>query len=85
MTPSNGTINDGSYNPLSRPLYIYISVASLEREEVAAFVEFFLTDGTWLIDTPEVGYVRLPEEDYHEEIKKIKGGDQNGSTVADAD
>ena len=64
ITPSNQTINDGTYNPLSRPLFIYVSVASLERDEVAAFVEYFLTDGVWLVDTPEVGYVQLPEAIY---------------------
>ncbi len=60
VTPSNATINDGSYNPLSRPLFVYVAVASLERVEVAAFVEYYLTDGAWLVDTPEVGYVQLP-------------------------
>ena len=64
IIPTNVTINDGSYNPLSRPLFIYVSVASLDREEVSAFVEYYLTDGVWLVDTPEVGYVQLPEAIY---------------------
>ncbi|MDE2965860.1 MAG: PstS family phosphate ABC transporter substrate-binding protein [Chloroflexota bacterium] len=64
VIPSNGTINDGTYNPLSRPLFVYVAVASLQREEVAAFVEYYLSDGVWLVDTPEVGYVQLPEEIY---------------------
>ena len=72
ITPSSETINDGSYNPLSRPLFIYVSVASLEREEVAAFVEYFLTDGTWLVDTPEVGYVQLPEEIYAAALTRVE-------------
>ena len=42
ITPSESTINDGSYAPLSRPLYIYVNKASLERPEVPAFIEFYL-------------------------------------------
>ena len=83
VTPSNETINDGSYNPLSRPLFIYVSVASLEREEVAAFVEYFLTDGVWLVDTPEVGYVQLPQEIYAAALSRVQNG-ATGSAIAAA-
>ena len=72
IIPTNDTINDGSYNPLSRPLFIYVSVASLERDEVAAFVEYFLTDGVWLVDTPEVGYVQLPANIYAAAWRRVK-------------
>ncbi len=84
ITPSNETINDGTYNPLSRPLFIYVSVASLEREEVSAFVEYFLTDGTWLVDTPEVGYVQLPEEIYAAALDRVRNG-VTGSAMSAAE
>jgi len=74
ITPSNETINDGSYNPLSRPLFIYVSVASLERDEVASFVAYYLTDGAWLVDTPEVGYVQLPESIYAAVLERVRSG-----------
>ena len=83
VTPSNETINDGTYNPLSRPLFIYASVSSLEREEVAAFVEFFLTDGVWLVDTPEVGYVQLPQEIYGAALNRVQNT-VTGSAMAAA-
>ena len=83
VTPSNETINDGSYNPLSRPLFIYVSVASLEREEVAAFVEYFLTDGAWLVDTPEVGYVQLPQAIYAAVLSRVQN-QVTGSAMAAA-
>ena len=83
ITPSNGTINDGTYNPLSRPLFIYVSVASLEREEVVAFVQYFLTDGVWLVDTPEVGYVQLPQPIYAAALERVLNG-VTGSAVAEA-
>jgi phosphate transport system substrate-binding protein len=84
ILPSNETINDGSYNPLSRPLFIYVSVASLEREEVAAFIEYFLTDGTWLVDTPEVGYVAMPNDIYQLVLQRVQGR-VTGSAMAKAD
>ncbi len=83
VTPSNETINDGSYNPLSRPLFIYASVSSLEREEVAAFVDYFLTDGVWLVDTPEVGYVQLPGEIYAAALSRVQNT-VTGSAMAAA-
>ena len=83
ITPSKETINDGTYNPLSRPLFIYVSVASLEREEVAAFVDYYLTDGVWLVDTPEVGYVQLPEAIYAAVLKRVENG-ITGSAMAEA-
>jgi len=83
VLPSNETINDGSYNPLSRPLFIYVSVASLEREEVVAFVEYFLTDGVWLVDTPEVGYVQLPQAIYAAALDRVQDL-VTGSAIATA-
>ena len=72
VTPTNQTINDGSYNPLSRPLFVYVSVASLDRQEVVAFVTHYLSDGVWLVDTPEVGYVQLPQEIYVAVLNRVE-------------
>ena len=83
IVPSNDTINDGSYNPLSRPLFIYVSVVSLERPEVAAFVEYFLTEGTWLVDAPEVGYVQLPADIYAAVLNRVEDR-VTGSAIAAA-
>ena len=60
-----------------------MSVASLEREEVAAFVEYYLTDGVWLVDTPEVGYVQLPKAIYAAALARVETG-MTGSAIADA-
>lgn len=60
VMPSEETINDGSYSPLSRPIFIYVSTAAAERPEVQAFVDFYLNEGQALIS--EVGYVPLPDE-----------------------
>jgi phosphate transport system substrate-binding protein len=57
VLPSPETVKDGTYQPLSRPLFIYVRAASLERPEVKAFVEFYLANAQKLSE--EVGYVAL--------------------------
>jgi phosphate transport system substrate-binding protein len=42
VEPTNETVQDGSYKPLSRPLFIYPSKQALQREEVREFVKFYL-------------------------------------------
>jgi phosphate transport system substrate-binding protein len=60
VAPSVATVLDGSYQPLSRPLFIYVNEASAQRPEVRAFVEFYLTQGAALAQ--EVGFIALPRE-----------------------
>ena len=45
VTPTPDTILSGEYNPLTRPLFIYVNKKSLERPEVRAFVEFYMEHG----------------------------------------
>jgi phosphate transport system substrate-binding protein len=60
--PSMDTVMKGTYNPLSRPLFIYVSAKSAERPEVQKFVEFYLENVPQLAS--EVKYVPLPEQAY---------------------
>lgn len=60
VLPSIETVIDGSYQPLSRPLFIYVNAAALQRPEVRKFIEFYLTEGSRL--AREVGFVPLPEQ-----------------------
>ena len=62
VLPSKKTIESGQYNPFSRPLFIYVSVKSIERPEVEGFVAFYLENAGDMAE--EVGYVRLPEVIY---------------------
>jgi phosphate transport system substrate-binding protein len=62
VAPSVENVINGSYNPLSRPLFIYVKEASMSRPEVREFVQFALTEGSGLVS--EVGYVPLPKESY---------------------
>ncbi len=69
--PSRETIETGSYAPLSRPMFIYVRRDALERPEIAAFVDFYLTNATALV--PETGYVPLAESDYTSMLDMIGG------------
>ena len=62
VLPSVATVNDGTYQPLARPLFIYVSAKSAKRPEVKQFVEFYLEQGGAL--AKEVGYIDLPEDEY---------------------
>jgi phosphate transport system substrate-binding protein len=53
------TVRDGSYGPLSRPIFLYVSKAAALRPEVEAFVRFYLEQARRL--ATEVGYIALPE------------------------
>ena len=69
VEPSLTTINDGSYSPLSRPMFIYVNNASLQRTEVRDFVEFYMNNAGGLAE--EVGYVGLSEADYRAQLSKL--------------
>ena len=69
VAPSFDTIKDGSYKPLSRPLFMYVKKTALARPEVKAFVNYFLTEGTALVG--EVGYVPLTDDEYKTELAKL--------------
>lgn len=61
VEPSEATILDGTYQPLSRPLFVYVKKSALEsKPAVKALLQFLLTDGGALIS--ETGYVPLPKE-----------------------
>ncbi|CDF58942.1 PstS family phosphate ABC transporter substrate-binding protein [Thermobrachium celere] len=70
VEPTVETVKNGTYKPLSRPLFIYVSNKALERPEVKEFVKFYLTKGKDLVK--EVGYIPMEDSKYQEELNKIK-------------
>jgi phosphate transport system substrate-binding protein len=61
VAPSETTINDNSYAPLSRPLFIYPDVGKAkERPELRAFVDYYLANTNAL--SAEVGYIAMPDD-----------------------
>ena len=62
ILPSPETVGNGTYRPLSRPVFIYPKVKSLDRPEVKSFVEFYLKQGIPLVR--DVGYIPLTDKEY---------------------
>lgn len=69
IQPSQTTVIDGTYSPLARPIFIYVSRSALERGEVDAFVKFYLEHATKLVG--EVGYIPLPPRAYELGLKRL--------------
>ena len=72
VTPTPDTILSGEYEPLTRPLFIYVNKKSLERPEVRAFVEFYMEHGEEL--TREVGYVPVSPDAYVSNLNMVTNG-----------
>ena len=62
VEPTIANVLNGSYTPLSRPLFIYVKLDAAARPEVQEFVRFSLTKGAALVQ--EVGYIPLPASAY---------------------
>jgi phosphate transport system substrate-binding protein len=50
VAPSSETVQDGTYAPLSRPLFIYVKAASLRKAEVEAFVQYYVENAATLAE-----------------------------------
>ena len=69
VAPNATTINDGSYAPLSRPIYIYLSKSGAQKPPVRAFVEFYLEIAPQIV--LEVGYIPLPAAEYAKSVDAL--------------
>ena len=65
--PTSKTIKDGTYKPLSRPLFVYVNKESLKKPEVKKFLTFLINNSEKLVS--EVGYVPLQIKEYKEQTK----------------
>jgi phosphate transport system substrate-binding protein len=88
VTPSAETVRNGTYQPLSRPLFIYVSRKAAERAEIQRFIEAYFSSADLM---REVGYVELTPELYdlakgHFSQRRVgtafgEGGSQVGMTL----
>jgi len=90
VLPSIESVIDGSYQPLARPIFIYVNAKALERAEVKEFIQFYMKNADTLVR--EVKYVPLPAKAYAYNLevvdKKVVGtkfGGENkvGLTIED--
>jgi phosphate transport system substrate-binding protein len=72
VLPSRDTVENGAYQPLSRPLFIYVNAKSAGKSEVKRFVDFYLAQAPILV--PQVKYVPLPRGAYELAVAHFKNG-----------
>jgi phosphate transport system substrate-binding protein len=79
IAPSLITVANGTYQPLSRPIFIYVSKQAAERKEIQAFVDFYFKNADELVK--EVGYIPLPPKAYELASKRFNAR-KTGSVFA---
>ena len=72
VSPSEKTVLDGSYQPLSRPIFIYVNAKSLAKPEVKEFVEYYMKESSKI--AKEVKYVPLPAKAYTINLEHLAKG-----------
>ncbi|MEQ1807744.1 MAG: PstS family phosphate ABC transporter substrate-binding protein, partial [Burkholderiaceae bacterium] len=72
VSPSEKTVLDGSYQPLSRPIFIYVNAKAMAKPEVKEFVEYYMKEGARL--AKEVKYVPLPSSAYKINLEHLAKG-----------
>lgn len=72
IAPTPETVSNGTYQPLSRPIFIYIAKPAMARAEVDTFVEFYLSKADALVK--EARYIPLPTKAYELARKRFTAG-----------
>jgi phosphate transport system substrate-binding protein len=62
VMPSPENVENGSYTPLSRPIFIYVNAKSLDKPEVGQFVDFYMKNGARIVK--QQNYIPLPANAY---------------------
>ncbi|UMB59806.1 PstS family phosphate ABC transporter substrate-binding protein [Lutibacter sp. A80] len=62
VKPTLETVSNGTYSPLSRPLFVYVNSTSVKHPEVVEFMNFYIDNAGELAE--DVGYISLPSELY---------------------
>jgi phosphate transport system substrate-binding protein len=81
VAPTQATVEDGTYAPLSRPLFIYVKAASVDKPQVKAFVDYYLENVPEL--SADVGYVKFPDN-FYVKITEIWTGGTTGTIFSGA-
>jgi phosphate transport system substrate-binding protein len=81
VAPSVETVQDGTYKPLARPLFVYPSADALQRPEFDAFLEYYLDNVNDIAE--QVGFIGLTDEQLSESTSNLEGliGGGGGGTT----
>jgi len=74
VQPSRQTVENGTYQPLSRPIFIYVNAAALRRPQVQQFVQFYVNNAAAI--SARVGYIPLPAAAYQTYLQRAQNRQQ---------
>jgi phosphate transport system substrate-binding protein len=74
VEPSRANVENGTYAPLSRPMFIYINASALRRPQVQQFAQYFVNNAARY--SAEVGYVPLPASAYQTLLQRVQARTQ---------
>ncbi len=69
IQPTDETITNQTYTPLSRPLLLYVKRASMARPEVKEFIRFFMDEAKAIV--PTTGYLALDDAQYQQNLQAL--------------
>ena len=72
VSPSEATVLNGTYTPLSRPIFIYVNAKAIAKPEVKKFVDFYMANAAKM--AKEVKYVPLPADAYKTALDHVAKG-----------
>ncbi len=90
VVPSMETVMNNTYQPLARPIFIYVSLAAAQKDNIKKYIEFYLDNAPELVE--EVGYIPLQQESYEAAKQRFQnrlkgsvfsGGAKVGVSMAD--
>jgi phosphate transport system substrate-binding protein len=64
------TVENGTYQPLSRPIFIYVNAAALRRPQVQQFVQYYINNAARY--SAQVGYIPLPAAAYQTYLQRAQ-------------
>jgi phosphate transport system substrate-binding protein len=70
VAPTQATVRNGTYAPLSRPIFIYVNAAALRRPQVQQFVQYYINNASAISE--RVGYVALPAAAYQTYLQRAQ-------------
>lgn len=70
VLPEYDNVVNGIYQPLARPLFIYVSKKSADKADIQRFVEFYMKNSGTL--SKEVGYISLPGKAYDLVLRRFE-------------
>jgi phosphate transport system substrate-binding protein len=73
IAPTDEAINNGSYAPLSRPLFIYVRADAAQEQHIAEFVRYYLGENGQRL-AASVCYIPFPHEVYHLSLDRFNAG-----------